>query len=425
MKGNANPVAATQEITERVLQAFVVLHRTARTHALTNDAMNAPLQAFVDAINGMIDATGACEFLISGTVCVANGVLAVPELSQLHVVRDVAEELRAHDVGGFRVFGRADVLRARALTSALLAGTRGIAPNGEFEVLNAGPIEAMLRELHETEVQNITHRDPTERALNLYAALVSVVQRTVEAARSGQQVGKALSTSRVMRELIDGGQTVPHIMLSLALLRDERLPYLPRHLAGTTILSTLVALELRLTRGELLHIANVALLHEVGVAAYGAHLESAGRDLSPEDRQLVKDLPLLSARMFLRRRGLDHEALRNVLSAAECKRPWDQPLLASSSSIASTASTGRTMLSARIVQACSTFDAMTSNRPFRAAMPVTAALAKIQGGDPRLDPRVMHALVAVLGDPRRLIARARAAAAATLPRTRALGTTSV
>ena len=82
------------------------------------------------------------------------------------------------------------------------------------------------------------------------------------------------------------------------------------------------------------------------------------------------------------------------------------------------------MLSARIVQACSTFDALTSNRPFRPALPVPAALAKIQGGDPRLDPRVMHALVAVVSDPKRLIARARAAAAATVPRARVAGTTS-
>jgi HD-GYP domain-containing protein (c-di-GMP phosphodiesterase class II) len=407
--------AAIRAVTERVLQAFVVLHRTARTHAMTNEAMQAPVQTLVDAINAMVDATGACEFLLSGTVCVANGLITVPDLGQLPAIRDVAAELRAQDVGGFRSFARADAARVRALMTALVSGKVGVAPSGEFEVLRAGPIETMLRELHETEVQNITRRDPTERALNLYAALIAVVQRTIDAARSGRQIGKALSTSRVMRELIDAGQTVPHILLALAFLRDERLPYLPRHLAGTTIMSVLVALELGLPRGELLHVANVALLHEVGVAAYGAHLETAGRDLSPEDRQLVKDLPLLSARMFLRRRGLDHESLRNVLSTVECKRPFDQPLGGATAS-------DRTMLSARIVQACSTFDALTSNRPFRAALQIPAALAKIQSGEPRLDPQVMHALVSVVTDPSRLVVRARGAVAS--PRAHIAGTTT-
>jgi hypothetical protein len=420
MNDGVGNIAAMRSTAERVLQTFVVLHRTARTHALNNDAMNAPLQAFVDALRALVDATGASEFLLSGTVCVANGVLAIPDLPLLPIVRDVAAELRARDVGGFRLFVRADATIGRTLMSALLEGRVGVDPQGGFEVLRAGPIEAKLRELHEAEVRVITHADPAERALNVYAALIAVVQRIVEAARSGHHVDRALSTSRVMREVIDAGQTIPHVLLPLVFLRDDRLPYLQRHLAGTTILSVLVALELRLPRGELMNVANVALLHEVGVAAYGAHLESAGRDLSAADRQLVKELPLLSARMFLRRRGLNEDSLRSVLSTIECKRPYDQPLAPSSSSTAA----GRTMLAARIVQACSTFDAMISARPFRPALPVTAALAKMQGGDPRVDPRVLHALVLVVGEPRRLLVRASATAGSTSPRVRTQGTTT-
>lgn len=414
-----NPEAAqsVRAQTHRVLQAYMVLHRTARTHALNNDAMVAPIQGIIEVLNALMDMAGTCEFLLSGTVCVANGLVTVPDLSQLEMVREVASEMRAKNIGGFRLFMRLSPEKARMLTGALLAGTVGVAPGGEFEILAAGPIEAMLRELHRNEVESITKRNPGERATQLYGALVSAVQRTVDAARSDQQVGKALSMSRVMRELIEGGQTAPDVMLGLALLRDERIPYLPRHLAGTTILAVLVGLEMRLKRSELLHLANVALLHEVGVAAYGEHLERAGRDLSPEDRQLVKDLPLLSARMFLRRRGLDHESLRNVLATVECKRPFDKPVSTSSQATA----TLRTMVSARIVQACSTFDSMTSNRPFRAALTIPAALQKIESGEPRMDARVMHALVSILGDPRRLIVRARPPAPPPTPRQRPQG----
>jgi HD-GYP domain-containing protein (c-di-GMP phosphodiesterase class II) len=403
-------LAAMRDVTQRMLQAFMVLHRTARTHALNNEALVAPMQGVVDVVNSLFELTGACEFLLSGTVCVANGTITVPELSQLEMVREVAAELRAKNVGGFRVFGQATPERIRGLMAALVAGAIGVPASGEFEVLASGPIEATLRELHRNEVESITRRDPAERAVALYGALITVVQRTVEAARTGRQSGKAFSTSRVMRELIEGGQSAPHVLLALALQRDERLPYLLRHLANTTILSILVGLELKQSRGDLLHLANVALMHEAGVAAYGEHLERAGKDLSPEDRQLVKDLPLLSARMFLRRRGLDHESLRNVLASVECKRPYDDPVSAS------TSGSQRTMMGARIVQACSTFDALTSNRPFRAALAIPVALQKIEAGQPKVDPRVMHALVAVLAEPRRLIARPRAAAPAPRPR---------
>ncbi|MBM4279505.1 MAG: hypothetical protein FJ137_01655 [Deltaproteobacteria bacterium] len=409
---------AVRSLSQQALQAFMVLHRTARTHALNNDAIVAPLQGLIQAVNRLFDATGSCEFILSGTVCVTNGVIAVPELGQLEMVREVACELRARQVGGFRVFGRLGLEQARTLTTALLAGTIGVPRGGEFEVIAAAPIEAMLRDLHQTEVESITRRDAGDRAVELYGAMLTVVHRTIDGARSGQ-ITKVLSTSRVMRELIECGQTAPQAMLGAALLRDERIPYLRRHLAGTTILAVLVGLELRLSRGDLLHLANVALMHEVGVAAYGEHLERAGRDLSPEDRQLIKDLPLLSARMFLRRRGLHHESLRNLLAAVESKRPYDQPVAPTSVS-----STPRTMIAARIVQACSTFDALTSNRPFRAALTIPAALQKLEAGEPRVDPRVMNALVLVLGDPRRLVVRARAAAAASAPRPRVQGTAS-
>jgi hypothetical protein len=399
-KKNRAADVAMREMSQRIMQAFVVLHRTARTHALANDAMQAPLQTLADTINGLIDATGSCEFMLSGTMCVANGVIAVPELNALPVVRDVSNELKAHNVGGFRAFARVNLDRARALTAALLGGALGVSQGGEFEILASGPIEAMLRELHDSELARIEGSDQRERACTVYAALLEVVQRTAESARAGQQVSKGASMSRVMRELIETAETAPAALLPLALLRSERIAYLPRHLAGTAILSVLVGLELKLQRSELLHVAQVALLHEVGVAAYGAHLETAGRDLAPHDRQLVKELPLLSARIFLRRRGLDRESLRNMVAAVECKRPYDQPLAASTT-------TARTMLGARIVQACSTFDAMTSSRSFRPAMPALDALRKFEAGDPRLDPSVLQALVSILVDPARLVMSSR------------------
>jgi HD-GYP domain-containing protein (c-di-GMP phosphodiesterase class II) len=64
------------------------------------------------------------------------------------------------------------------------------------------------------------------------------------------------------------------------------------------------------------------------------------------------------------------------------------------------------MLLARIVQACSTFDALTSDRPFRAAMPVSNALLQMRDGPMRIDARVMAGLALVVSEPGRLVGRA-------------------
>jgi HD-GYP domain-containing protein (c-di-GMP phosphodiesterase class II) len=55
-------------------------------------------------------------------------------------------------------------------------------------------------------------------------------------------------------------------------------------------------------------------------------------------------------------------------------------------------------LGARIVFACDTYDAMTTDRPYRAGMPPAEAreeLRRVAGT--QLDPRVVDALLAVLG----------------------------
>jgi HD-GYP domain-containing protein (c-di-GMP phosphodiesterase class II) len=400
---NVESRTADSERAKNALQAFVVLHRTARTHAVNNDAMQVPLQGLVQSLNAIIDAQGLCEFYVSGTTCVVNSFIVVPELAQLPLVRDVSQDLKTKDIGGLRLTGMIDQETARRLTSAIVAGDHSVGADTRFELCRTGPIEALLRQLHAVEVASISTRDPIDRALQLFAALVGVIEKTIDDARTGQPPNRGLATSRVLREVVDVGATAPHILLMLGLLRDERLAYLSRHLASTTMLAVLVGLELRLPRSALLQVAQIALYHEMGVAVYGAHLEAAGRELSDADRQLITDLPLLSARMFLRRKVLDEEVLRAVLATVESKRPADEPYGQQNSGAQGGAST---MLLARIVQGCSTFDALTSDRPFRAAMTVSEALLQMRDGHQRIDARVMAGLALVVSNPGRLVGRA-------------------
>ena len=57
----------------------------------------------------------------------------------------------------------------------------------------------------------------------------------------------------------------------------------------------------------------------------------------------------------------------------------------------------RIPLESRIVAACDAFDAMTSDRPYRCAMPVDEAVAELRANaGTQLDPRIVEALVAVV-----------------------------
>ena len=386
----------------QMLQAFLVAHRTARTHAVGNDAMLAPVQGVWQHINGVIQSNGACEFYLSGTVCIVNGVVTAPELQQLQHVRDVSQEMRQRDIGGFRVPNRIDIDTVRHIITSITLGHIDGVQTG-FELVRARPVEAMLRKIRGAEVANLATRDPVERALQILAALMAVVEKTAAEVRAGRPPERSQTMSHVLRELIDACAQVPQVMLMAGRIRDDHLDYRARHLASSTIMSVLVGIEFNMPRSALIQVAQVALLHEVAVAAYGAHLETAGRELSPVDRQLIRDLPFLSARIFFRRNLWDEDTLGAVLGVVEARRPHDEPLGLSARS--SDQMSPQTMLLARIIQACAAFDALTSRRPFREAMTIPTALEQIAQGQPKLDPVVMHALTAIIDDPARLLGR--------------------
>ena len=57
-------------------------------------------------------------------------------------------------------------------------------------------------------------------------------------------------------------------------------------------------------------------------------------------------------------------------------------------------------LAARIIIVCDSFNAMTTTRPYRAAMPVSEAVAELRRcSGTQFDPNVVDALLAVIGDP--------------------------
>ncbi|MFZ9889538.1 MAG: HD-GYP domain-containing protein [Myxococcota bacterium] len=377
----------------QLLHRVIAVYRSGRTHALDNDVMHAPLEALREVTCQILEHHHVCEFHLYGTVFVLNGAIGTPDLALLGVVREVSSRLNDHGVGGFRFRSSPTAPDCLALVASLLEARVGVDPQHHFEVIQVKVIAELLERLHLQEIENLRNRDAQRWSLELYVALLKILRRGIDSLQSGGEVRNIVMTGRILRELIDVSAKAPSAVLQLALLRDERLPYLQRHLANTTLLAILVALELRLPRGEVLLLARVALFHELGIAVYGQHLEELGQELSPTDRQLVQDLPLLSARMHLRHEALDFDALRSVIAAIECKRGFDDPMVPPGMEAVRRP---MTTVSSRVVQVCSAFDALTSERRYRAALPVVDAIEAMQAGHLRYDPRVVTALIRVL-----------------------------
>lgn len=384
---------ALPALATRLLHCVIAVYRSGRTHALNNEVMHAPIEALRQATCTILEQHHLCEFHLYGTVFVLNGVIGTPDLSLLGIVREVSGRLNDHGVGGFRFRSAPSAADCLALTDSLLNARVGVDSQHNFEVVPVKVIAELLDRLHLQEIENLKNRDPERWAIDLYVALLKILRRGIDSLQQGGEVRNIVLTGRILREIIDVSGAAPGVVKQLALLRDPRLPYLQRHLANTTLLSILVALELGLPRGEILLLARVALFHELGIAVYGQHLEQLGQELGPADRQLVQDLPLLSARMHLRHETLDFDALRSVIAAIECKRGFDDPMVPPGTE---TAHRMMTTVSSRVVQVCSAFDALTSDRRYRAALPMADALEALLGGHVRYDPRVVTALIRAL-----------------------------
>ncbi len=160
------------------------------------------------------------------------------------------------------------------------------------------------------------------------------------------------------------------------------------HSRDVVDLTLKVADELELTARERRDAEFAALLHDVGKVRVPNSIINKPGPLTPEERAVMERHTVEGERLLLRVGGLLGEIGRVVRS---CHERWDGggypdglvgeqiPLLA------------------RIVSCCDAYNAMTSDRSYRAALPQETALAELRDGSgTQFDPRVVDALIAAL-----------------------------
>ena len=181
--------------------------------------------------------------------------------------------------------------------------------------------------------------------------------------------------------------TVPSPPAARGLLAFMEERGLSGHSVRVAVLTAAVCRRMGVSSRPTEVITTAALLHDVGkVAIPSSILDQPGR-LSERDWELVRDHPVIGARTLRLVRGL--EATAPLVHHSHER--WDgfgYPDGLAGSLIP---------LGSRIISACDTWDAMTSDRPYRTAMSRDAALdALVAAAGAQLDVDVVAALVAVI-----------------------------
>jgi diguanylate cyclase (GGDEF)-like protein/putative nucleotidyltransferase with HDIG domain len=195
-------------------------------------------------------------------------------------------------------------------------------------------------------------------------------------------VGGALDRTRLATEL-EGT-----FMTTLAALSDaleHKDAYTAAHAREVEDLSERVGERLGLAGEELRTIRYAALLHDIGKIGIPSEILNKPASLTEEEFDLIKQHTVIGARMLERIPFFEH--VHPLVRSAHER--WD------GRGYPDGLATSEIPLGARIICACDAFHAMTSDRPYRDAMPVVEAIAELRRNSGcQFDPAVVDAVVA-------------------------------
>ncbi len=218
-------------------------------------------------------------------------------------------------------------------------------------------------------------------ALSLEQMIVALPTYLAAAVMVGVLAGRFRELSRSERRRFKA--TVEALCTALS-ARDG---YTGQHSAETLALVTSVTVELDLPLEEIERISDVALLHDIGkIGISNETLNSPGR-LTDEQWEEMKQHPVIGERIVCSIPGLEivSKAIRH-----EHER-WD------GLGYPDGLKTEAIPLASRIVLVCDAFHAMTSDRPYRKALPEHEARAElVRNAGSQFDPVVVGALLSAL-----------------------------
>jgi putative nucleotidyltransferase with HDIG domain len=145
---------------------------------------------------------------------------------------------------------------------------------------------------------------------------------------------------------------------------------LEKHATEVARCARLTAQRLGLSAAEVDRVELAALLHDVGKTTIPDSVLGKPGQLDPEEWRLMRTHTLVGERIVLGAAPLAHVA-DLVRSSHERIDGTGYPDGLAGEAIP---------CGARIIAVCDAFDAMTTNRPYRAAMPRLAALAELRRG---------------------------------------------
>lgn len=250
--------------------------------------------------------------------------------------------------------------------------------------------ERLIAELDGTEIPSagfitVSAGVATHRAGTTIQRLLATAARGLDRARAD---GGARAAARPAEGGVNPFRAQAHVIEALATALVERDRYTGEHSVFVVEMAKTVAAALGLDEVEIERIGHAALLHDIGKVGMPDRVLHKAGPLAGEEWEVMREHPVIGERILRSIPGMGSVA-RIVRHEHERFDGSGYPDRLAGEEIP---------LGSRIILACDAYHAMTSDRPYRAAMAHSHAVAElVRCAGSQFDPRIVAALVGHLG----------------------------
>jgi hypothetical protein len=374
-----------QQLGQQVVLAISSVLRNARSYAEDNAVFTPVLESLQHGIFTLLESDGLFELEMLDDGIYLNRQAIRFDAMSLPLVTGVRNDLRQRGIFGLSAAVAPPRGDLRTLVGVLSPrGPQRPGPRGDA----LRPFSALRFKTGHGGTAEDAAADRQARLVSAYAHAVFFVDHTIQQLRVAGELIPLWAASRVVQDLVDLQRSMPRRFLQLARCKANTEEYWGFHAANVSVLAIAFGARLGLPKARRHDLGMAALFHDVGMAAIpSAILERQGK-LDERAQSALKASPLFAARAILRDREVHPAALERALAAYECHLDLvpgpDDPVTDIG-------------LAGRIVSICESYDALTTDRPFRQARTHEQAL-KVMTTEQvfRFDPELIDLLPQVV-----------------------------
>lgn len=237
------------------------------------------------------------------------------------------------------------------------------------------------------QTKTVSVADELERAAQICAKSKRAVMAMFQEARMGAAVNTA-DAQKLVEDISDSINRSPNALISLARLKSAD-DYTYMHSVAVCALMVALSKCLHLDKAQTRSAGIAGLLHDLGKAVIPLEILGKPGKLTDEEFTVIKTHPKEGHQLLLSSSGVDDIALDVVLHHHEKTDGSGYPEGLKDSEIT---------LYAKMGAICDVYDAITSNRPYKAGWDPSESLRKMaEWTHGHFDPKIFQAFVKSLG----------------------------